>query len=664
MLPSGKILKLIETTTPFQLKSFVDLFRAAILLAALFIFTSATYATPTTVYPTESNEILYNPGMGFANFHDSWGGPTPSFSAYPTARVAYFRWSWYELEPTEGQYNFAMVDNVINQMRAKNQTLAFRIMPAIPDWLKNKGVQQLGTPGDELPDHNNPLFLYYHEKIVKAFGARYAGSLDVDHVDIGSVGCWGEWNSACCPPGSEATCESFMPTQANRRSIIDWYFTTFSNTPLVALAEDPGYATSKGAGWRGDCFGDYGFWGSWSHMGSLYPLIVQDPAVTNAWHKAPVQFEACYVMQAWYDRGFDIDLILQKGLDWHMSVFNGKNSAVPAAWRPKVDEWLKKIGYRFVLNQLSHESQVSAGNNLIIGSVWTNKGVAPVYHKWPVAYRLRAANDAVVAQWQSPLDLRTWLPGSHTLEDTVQIPSNLAPGAYSLDVAILNKTGDQAFVQLAITEKRPDNWYPVSSVQIVENAQDSIAPSVSVSAPSNNNVVFGVNVQVSAAASDNVEVVGVQFKINGQALGAEDVAAPFNVNWNTTAYANGSYTITATARDAAGNATTSSPVAVTVSNQVTSPGDTIAPTVPTGLAVTSVGRSSLSFRWNSSTDNVGVAGYQILRNGVAAATTSATNYTDTGLARGRRYSYQVRAYDAKGNMSAASATLNITTSKK
>jgi len=61
-------------------------------------------------------------------------------------------------------------------------------------------------------------------------------------------------------------------------------------------------------------------------------------------------------------------------------------------------------------------------------------------------------------------------------------------------------------------------------------------------------------------------VAGVQFLVDGAALGAEDTAAPYSVSWNTTGASNGSHTLTATARDAAGNRTTSSPVTVSVSN--------------------------------------------------------------------------------------------------
>jgi hypothetical protein len=73
-------------------------------------------------------------------------------------------------------------------------------------------------------------------------------------------------------------------------------------------------------------------------------------------------------------------------------------------------------------------------------------------------------------------------------------------------------------------------------------------------------------VSVSANASDNVGVAGVQFLLDGSNLGTEVTAAPYTLSWNTTSATNGSHTISARARDAAGNQTTSATVSVTVSN--------------------------------------------------------------------------------------------------
>ena len=71
---------------------------------------------------------------------------------------------------------------------------------------------------------------------------------------------------------------------------------------------------------------------------------------------------------------------------------------------------------------------------------------------------------------------------------------------------------------------------------------------------------------VTASAADNVGVAGVQFLLDGANLGAEDTTAPYSVPWDTTAATNGSHSLTARARDAAGNTTTSAAVTVTVAN--------------------------------------------------------------------------------------------------
>jgi hypothetical protein len=102
------------------------------------------------------------------------------------------------------------------------------------------------------------------------------------------------------------------------------------------------------------------------------------------------------------------------------------------------------------------------------------------------------------------------------------------------------------------------------------NCTDATVPAVSITNPAGGSKVSGT-VAVAATASDNIGVAGVQFRLNGAALGAEVTTAPYSTSWNTTTLANGSYVLTAVARDAAGNQTTSAPANVTVSNNLTQP---------------------------------------------------------------------------------------------
>ncbi len=88
--------------------------------------------------------------------------------------------------------------------------------------------------------------------------------------------------------------------------------------------------------------------------------------------------------------------------------------------------------------------------------------------------------------------------------------------------------------------------------------------------------------------------------------------------------------------------------------------DTQAPSVPTGLVSSNITASSFTVSWAASTDNVGVASYEVLVNGASRGTVNhpATSLTITGLAAGT-YAVTVRARDAAGNVSAASAALNV-----
>ena len=191
---------------------------------------------------------------------------------------------------------------------------------------------------------------------------------------------------------------------------------------------------------------------------------------------------------------------------------------------------------------------------------------------------------------------------------------------------------------------------------------DTTPPSVSITSPANGATVQST-VTVTASASDNVGVAGVQFQLDGASFGAEDTAAPYSVSWNTTGAANGSHTLTAVARDAAGNRTTSAAVTVTVSNAP--PPDTTPQSV--GLTAPSNGATvsaTVAVTANAS-DNVGVVGVQFLLDGgnlgtedtaapysVSWNTTSAANgsHTLTAIAR-----------DAAGNHT-TSAAVTVTVS--
>ena len=185
---------------------------------------------------------------------------------------------------------------------------------------------------------------------------------------------------------------------------------------------------------------------------------------------------------------------------------------------------------------------------------------------------------------------------------------------------------------------------------------DVTAPTVSLSAPSGQ--VSGA-VPLSATASDNIGVVGVQFYVNGTALGGDDTSAPYSASWNTVAVANGSYVLTARARDAAGNVTTSAPVTVTVANP-----DVTAPSVSLSGLVNGATVSGAVPLTASASDNVGVTGVQFYVDNVAVGVEDtvgpySASWNTTTIANGM-HTVTVRARDAAGNINtSAPVTVSV-----
>ena len=130
-------------------------------------------------------------------------------------------------------------------------------------------------------------------------------------------------------------------------------------------------------------------------------------------------------------------------------------------------------------------------------------------------------------------------------------------------------------------------------VQPAEGPPPDITPPTVALVGMQNGTSLSGTVTVSAIATDNIGVVGVRFQLNGNDLGAEDTTSPFSQIWNTTGVAPGQYTLTAIARDAAGNTSSSAPVTGIIVNPTTPP-TTISTTNPTtsSLAITNLTAAS------------------------------------------------------------------------
>lgn len=145
------------------------------------------------------------------------------------------------------------------------------------------------------------------------------------------------------------------------------------------------------------------------------------------------------------------------------------------------------------------------------------------------------------------------------------------------------------------------------------------------------------------------------FRANGSIIGGNITTGGSPKTYSTALTAATAYSVSIWAYSGVGTYT------MTITENFPDSGDTTPPSVPANLSSDMQTASSIRLLWNPSTDNVGVSGYRLYRGTILAGSPNGTSYTDTGLSPETSYSYTVRAIDAAGNLSAASAVLSVST---
>jgi hypothetical protein len=330
----------------------------------------------------------------------------------------------------------------------------------LPDWYRASGARRINRPEDKdgkiwSPDADDPAYTKRWGAFVAAAAKRYNGHPDINTIDISTVGYWGEgWGP-------------YLPDWSVQQRLIDQYLEEFDRTRLLMNFDEPHaltYGTSKGAGWRLDCWGDLGGRGrGMMHMLDLYPQQVVRTGIQEVWRRSPVSLETCGTPLSWKQWGYtdkQLQYIFDQALRWHASSINIKSTAIPPEWKAAFREFEKRVGYRFVLRRLEHPPTAHPGQMMPVSMWWLNAGVAPVYGDYGLALRI---DDTVI---RVPVDVRKWLPGDAVFDGGLFVPETVKPGTRRLQVAILSSRTDHPAIRLAIEGRQPDGWYDVGSIDI------------------------------------------------------------------------------------------------------------------------------------------------------------------------------------------------------
>ncbi len=200
------------------------------------------------------------------------------------------------------------------------------------------------------------------------------------------------------------------------------------------------------------------------------------------------------------------------------------------------------------------------------------------------------------------------------------------------------------------------NASTVSSVNVT--VQDTTKPTVSINTPATGATVSSSQVAVTTSATDNVGVTSLSLMIDNASTPYQtlvgNTTGTYGFTWDASNVTSGNHVLQVQAKDAAGNVGISANVTVTVSNDKTPPSQ------PTNLSATVVSATQVNLSWTGSTDNTGVTGYIIQRDGANVAQITGTTYSDA-TAAATQYSYAVIAKDAASNLSQPSNTVQATT---
>ena len=433
----------------------------------------AARAAGNTVTFTPAISPLSNPDIGNSLRGPQYYGneqPPPNWPL--TDR--YQRWCWKDIEPTEGNYNWPLIDGALAQAKAAGYKFGFRIMPwdggdCIPDYLKAMLPKGFYQNGAYVPDYNDPNYLARAQALFTALGNRYNNDPRLGLMDMSLYGCWGEWHPYCGISYPSATGAVDM-TAANRQALIDMQVQALSNKRFLMLAyyqDSLDYALnlqrSQRIGVRIDCLGR-------SDLGSARQNLDANPIEHNQWQVAPLYFEYC--------SSPDFSLALQDIKTYHASIIgDGANNINGFSSYSTTDQNLmmqdyEASGYRFELNSLTIPAQLTPGAGFTVTTQWTNVNTAPAYNPWNVMVRLRDSANTVVWQGQSSLNLQVPFTSSSlgndtkTVTDNFTLPGTIANGTYTVALQINDANNYYVPLALANQGRQADGSYALGTVTI------------------------------------------------------------------------------------------------------------------------------------------------------------------------------------------------------
>lgn len=445
---------------------------------ALVILNTVTNSAETTVSFADNNTVIRNPDMGIysyyydnsLNSYDVSYGVDDTIQLYrdhPEIGSVYLRFSWRNIEPNKGEYDFSMIDSAIQQFSELGMQIALRITSAetsrysTPQWVFDEGCKSFiyGENGMDpngpymIPDFDDPVYLEYQKKFVAEFGKRYNGNPNIAFVDVGNLGVWGEGHTYT---------SGVNYTKETAQTCIDMYKDAFPDTKVFVMNMTQkydqliDYVIENGLGWRNDGF--------WVYNSYLY---VPKEQYERFWRTNPVNMEA----QHWDRRvEWNADEAFEAFSTIHPTFFGLHGyvgSIMDSVDADFVTKAAKRIGYRFLPETVTLTNQANAHGYLNLNVVWRNNGCAPAYRDYYPAITLKNKNGNIETTMVDPSFSMAAVESDSSLVEQVKLKLNstLPGGEYEAYLSV-GKLDGTPVVALPINGDDGNKRYHIGKVSV------------------------------------------------------------------------------------------------------------------------------------------------------------------------------------------------------
>lgn len=426
-------------------------------------------------------QVYTNPGKGFLRYSISG---TQSEDVLKYISAGYARFSWAEIEPTEGVYNWQPIDDAIAYWESMGKGFAFGVINAntasytqyvTPKWVFDAGAQYTQTTLSNgsiqyTPVWNDSVFLQKVTNFVNALAEKYDGNDSVEFIDIRSYGNYGEFHVGNLTNSTALSLD-------DRKKHVDIYVNAFDKTNLmmnVNKAADTGliakYAVSKGVGLRNDGI---------ANNAAMAGLTL------DAKHKTPVALElassyatlknnATNITSAnadriWNERSYIKGFELSAANYMDLGQYNSDSDLFVEDNEEIIKDIADRMGYKFALKDIKISTDIKNGDSCDVTTTWENSGVSYLYRDCNIALAVLDENGTEIFRaWLDNTDAKTFAPNSITeCIDQFDI-WKLNEGEYTLAIGLfIDKTNDVPDYQICNVGRLDNGWYPVANISCV-----------------------------------------------------------------------------------------------------------------------------------------------------------------------------------------------------